>query len=262
MNILDMYVNWMPGTLNDPYLEVLIDALPDFREMIYEEKNDLFFAEKDGYVRFYYRSKNQNGYGGSVFKLPMKDGTTVKLVGPWSSRSGCANKLGFKPCSSVGYTTDPDKFKKGRLEGTGHMTVEKLNVFLPIFLPKVHLRRIIQFDNDEPYYLPNILGVAKEQTKIIGADMYPPRKSHQYVRKVTHISKPLKEYQDDTARLAFKMTKEEAHEHQVCISCKLPVLNRIESELGWKEYGISALCEICWDTMFKEHIDGQKPWRP
>jgi hypothetical protein len=68
-------------------------------------------------------------------------------------------------------------------------------------------------------------------------------------KKPVHISQPLKEFQDNFAKECFGQTKGDAHEDQTCISCKLPVINRIQTELGWKEYGISGLCEICFDSI-------------
>lgn len=79
----------------------------------------------------------------------------------------------------------------------------------------------------------------------------PPKKPHQYVRKVEfiHIKTPLKEIQDNLAKDCFGQTKGDAQEDMTCISCKLPVVNRIKTDLGWKEYGISGLCEICFDEI-------------
>ena len=254
MEILDMYVNWNVDVGNDPHLEVLVDKIPTTDKFRFEMKNNLYFSEHEGYCRFFYQSTNKNGYGGSKFKLHMKTGDVVTLDGPWSSRSGCCNKLGFVPCTRVSITSDPQSFINGHFT-TGHMTVAKLNEALPHFLPQIHLRRVIKFDG-EPYYLPCPIGVAFEDAKKVGIGMFEARnskfreqRSDAYRVDVVHISQPLKEWQDGIAKAAFGMTKAECQEATICISCKMPVINRIQSDAGWREYGISGLCEICFDSI-------------
>ena len=70
---------------------------------IYERKGPMFFGHNKltGVVRFYYYDAPGHGYGGSVFELPMKDGTTQTLIGPWSSNSETMNKAGFEPSKEV-----------------------------------------------------------------------------------------------------------------------------------------------------------------
>ncbi len=61
----------------------------------------------------------------------------------------------------------------------------------------------------------------------------------------------LQDFKDFTARSAFGMTKVDAHKQGVCISCKEKP--RFRTQAGIREYGISGLCEYCWDEMFKEN---------
>lgn len=58
----------------------------------------------------------------------------------------------------------------------------------------------------------------------------------------------LEDFKDMSARAAFGMTKSEAHEKKICIACKKPP--EFDSELGFREYCISGICEPCWDAMF------------
>jgi hypothetical protein len=46
-----------------------------------------------GLASFKVQTENRMGYGGAHIPITMRDGTTVTLVGPWSSREGVANQL-------------------------------------------------------------------------------------------------------------------------------------------------------------------------
>jgi len=48
-----------------------------------------------------------------------------------------------------------------------------------------------------------------------------------------------------------ELTLEEAHKCGICIECKQPALSRCYSTEGRKEYGITALCELCFDQLFE-----------
>lgn len=101
MKVLNASVNWYLDCGNDPRLEIVVDEIPEAAEMLFEQKDDLYFAEKDGYVKFFAYSKPGNGYGGHVYNITMKDGSERALVGPWSSRAGCMNAAGFTPSVDV-----------------------------------------------------------------------------------------------------------------------------------------------------------------
>ena len=58
----------------------------------------------------------------------------------------------------------------------------------------------------------------------------------------------LKDFKEKSSRLAFGMTIEEAYKANVCIRCKKPP--EFQSDLGRREYMISAVCEPCFDEMF------------
>lgn len=63
---------------------------------------------------------------------------------------------------------------------------------------------------------------------------------------------------DAIGQQVFGMTRTSAHEAKVCICCHKPVFNEdgtysqelFHSEAGEKEYGISGMCEKCFDNMF------------
>jgi len=58
---------------------------------------------------------------------------------------------------------------------------------------------------------------------------------------------------DFLANRLFNCTIKEAQNLGICIDCKQPY--RFTSELGHKEYRISALCESCFDQIFDEEPD-------
>ena len=62
-----------------------------------------------------------------------------------------------------------------------------------------------------------------------------------------HIAKPIKMIQDAIAVDMYGMTIDEAHSKFICINCKKPFEGRCFSQAGFKEYKLSALCEICFD---------------
>lgn len=51
---------------------------------------------------------------------------------------------------------------------------------------------------------------------------------------------------------AFGTTREDAQAKGLCVQCKRPALPRCYSDAGRREYGISGMCEPCWDEMFAE----------
>jgi len=122
MKIKNVKIDLNTSYANSPRIEVYIDELPEVGLFI--QKDRLYFSENDGYVRFLADSDNHNGYGGSKFELKMLDGTVKTLRGPWSSRSGVMNAMGFTPCVDVVYI-DKDDYHY-----SGSITVEKLQKVL------------------------------------------------------------------------------------------------------------------------------------
>ncbi len=57
----------------------------------------------------------------------------------------------------------------------------------------------------------------------------------------------LKDLQDETARLAFGMTKDEALAKGICICCKQPPA--LNTSIAKREYRMSGLCERCFDEI-------------
>ena len=127
MQILKAKIDWMLGYGNHPRLHVLVDREPKLSDFKFECKRHYYFAEHDGFVQFFAHDiKDHGGFGGDEFELNMKDGSVVKLVGPWSSRCSVMNKLGFTPSFEVDYVADPIAWDKGYTFVAGAMTINKV----------------------------------------------------------------------------------------------------------------------------------------
>ena len=126
MKVLEAKVNWHEQFDNAPSLEILVDKLVDQSKLIYRQKNNLYYAEREGYVSFFYNVINDNkGYAGREFKLKMEDGIdAVTLKGPYSSRSGIVNSLGFGPCLEVAIVDDLKSFERGYTFYAGAVTLD------------------------------------------------------------------------------------------------------------------------------------------
>lgn len=48
---------------------------------------------------------------------------------------------------------------------------------------------------------------------------------------------------------AFGMSIFDARRTGVCVKCHQPALANCKTDAGRREYGISGLCEICWDSI-------------
>lgn len=108
---------------NLPTLEILVDKIPDNDSLIYEQKGSSYFAEKDGFVSFFYYNEPGRGYGGRIFTINTKDGKK-DLIGPWSSNSKAMKDSGFMDSVGVSITDDPKVMEKGFTFFAGHITYE------------------------------------------------------------------------------------------------------------------------------------------
>lgn len=50
----------------------------------------------------------------------------------------------------------------------------------------------------------------------------------------------------------FQLTREQAYAEKKCVRCAQLAAPKIHTEAGQREYGITAVCEECFDTMFPE----------
>jgi hypothetical protein len=57
------------------------------------------------------------------------------------------------------------------------------------------------------------------------------------------------------AEEAGLMPLQDAWDAGVCVQCREPALPKCYSDAGRREYGISGMCEKCFDELFKEEED-------
>lgn len=113
-------------------LQIIVTVPPALKERFdsaqdryaYEQKGPLYFAhdELTGLVSFFAYSEPGRGFGGAKFNIRLNDGTEKVLHGPWSSRCGVMNEVGFTPSTEI---TLVDKYRM-----SAAMSIEMLNRLL------------------------------------------------------------------------------------------------------------------------------------
>jgi len=142
MQVRNVLIDTHSGYANKPTFIVEVDVLPDPAGIYFSQRGGLYFGyDTDGYVRFYSFSQPGNGYGGSTFTLNMTDGTRKKLKGPWSSRAGVMNKVGFPDCVDV-------LFKSHIETMHGHILAETLSMHVDM--------KKVETEDGEYTYEPNM----------------------------------------------------------------------------------------------------------
>lgn len=133
-------------------LQILVDRIPKLEELRFSCKDGCYFAEKDGYVEFYYWSGkgNDGGFYGREFPIIMEDGKKVVLKGAWSSRSSIMNKF-FKQSIEISITENKNNFERGYTFFGRAITVELAKDVVKKFLPDWTVIKEIKW-NDEIYY--------------------------------------------------------------------------------------------------------------
>jgi len=111
MKPISCSVEWYEKWANDPILQIVVDEIPNREDLRYKHKQTLWFAEKDGYVSFFYWEgpNNNGGYYGSNYKITLEDESTVTLLGPWSSNSAAVNMQFIPQCLDVSIKTEKEK---------------------------------------------------------------------------------------------------------------------------------------------------------
>lgn len=74
--------------------------------------------EKTGFADYFFHTPdNERGYGGAMFRAPLKGSRKVdKVRGPWSSRSGVMNRLFDQHVIEVTVITGTGCFSSGAME--------------------------------------------------------------------------------------------------------------------------------------------------
>lgn len=160
MNILDANVDWQEEVVNDPVLEVLVDEIPSVEDMQFEHYDGLWYAELDGFVRFYSWTgpENEGGFGGRNVTVMTVDGREVTLKGPWSSRTGAMNMVGFGPCVRARITTDSAVMDRGHSFHLGAVTLAFAKRAIDHIDDASHLEKHVRYSDDEIYWIPQPAG--------------------------------------------------------------------------------------------------------
>ena len=141
---------------NDPYFEVIVDDLPKWEDMRFEEHEGLYVAEKEGVVYYIYKqnpSRADDGFDGRYCEVTMKDNSKRSWYGGWSSRAGCVNKL-FSEIQILDVVYQTDKYRYPFIaSGVNKNILEKALKDLGII--KFGIQKIIRWE-DEIYYIPCI----------------------------------------------------------------------------------------------------------
>ena len=163
MKILDARVRWYDGYANDPVLEILVDEVPN-TSSIKHHKIDLgngvmYIGQKEGYVHYvFHNPRDEEGFGGALFNLPMEDGEVEKIKGPWSSRAGVINQLSyhFKEVPQVvdvaiGIQKVPNREWVTHMAGS--ITKQKAEQAIRKMKEDVYLEEVIKF-GEKPCWIP------------------------------------------------------------------------------------------------------------
>jgi len=153
MKIVDIKVNWMEGFANKPFLEVLVDEIPSYDEILHQEirflKSAVYYYQKDGFVSFFVNPRSGGACGGKVVS---KDGSVLHLSGAWSSRAGAMNKIGLGPIVDVSITDDSKVFANGGVFCSSHLTLASIQKWMDE--NKIDWW-LVNIDNDgEPIWIP------------------------------------------------------------------------------------------------------------
>lgn len=151
MKVLKSEIDWQHNFSNIPRVKVWVDRIPDLDEMEFIQRGNLYYAELDGFVQFFCYDSPDNGFGGSHFKLHMKDGSTKILKGPWSSGTYAMNDAGFGPCAeaSISIKLNSDSwFISGAITlDLLQVAVKQNNCFavkhLSTYAPSLHPHRLV-----------------------------------------------------------------------------------------------------------------------
>ena len=144
MNILEIKINWRLGYADNPRLQLLVEDVPDYRELKYftvspAPGHDLYWSELDNYVDFYHYRGPGDGFGGHEFNLPMVDGGHALLTGPWSGSASQMNEY-FPHCAAVDFTDSLRAFIRGWTFSQCHMLVDFVDEALKRLRPELTLK--------------------------------------------------------------------------------------------------------------------------
>lgn len=122
--------SWHGNCVDEVALELLLSRIPDDEEFRFEHRKSLWYAEREGVVRFFSWAgpENNGGFSGSHIPIRLVNGRKVILKGPWSASAGAMNRAGFGPCVDVHMTDDQSAFERGYTMIAGAVTLAMAEV--------------------------------------------------------------------------------------------------------------------------------------
>jgi hypothetical protein len=106
--ILDARIRLWVGYANTPELELLVDEIPDFRGLTWENRGPVYYVEHpEGWAQWLWkrdRTTPEQGFGGALYRFKVNDKDRVREVelrGPWSGSDIACNVAGFGPVMQV-----------------------------------------------------------------------------------------------------------------------------------------------------------------
>lgn len=155
VNVIGAEINMNEGIANPPTVTILIEGtfpkVEDMRGWISKtapwSSGDMtawWCTDDAGLVMFFLQTNDMAGYGGREIKLTLPRGEIQVLKGPWSSRPGVMNALGFPHSVSVAI-----KDKTGA-RYSGAFLLHPLISIIEEYLPDIGIYRVV--DDTEPSY--------------------------------------------------------------------------------------------------------------
>lgn len=113
MQPIECSINWNYRFERLSELQIVVNEIPNLDDLRYKHIdlgcNELWFAEKEGYVSFFSWAspKQSGGFNGRHFPIILEDGSMITLLGPWASRAGVMNKHFLPQCLDVAIKVHP-----------------------------------------------------------------------------------------------------------------------------------------------------------
>lgn len=73
-------------------LHLLVNRVPRYEELRWQQHGPIYIAEQDGFVKQLYYEGPGEGFYGAVFHLTMEDGCSRELIGPFSGGAHTVNQ--------------------------------------------------------------------------------------------------------------------------------------------------------------------------
>ncbi len=120
MKVLDAKLNWYWGYSNPVGLQVLVDKMPDHKDLKYRAFDEdrvnntgFYFAESGGYVNFFAATTDRSGYAGRTFNITLENGESRSFKGPWSSNYMYTTERTGVKCFEASITDNLESFNRG-----------------------------------------------------------------------------------------------------------------------------------------------------